>query len=520
MTTRSAKLRVPADLLDTLSELGSGGQGKVYELSGRAPGLQALPYTNLVYKEYIRSVRTTLDPDVLDEMSQYAARLTSGPEGLGDRLAWPLATVEQEGTVSGFLMRRASQQFVVQLQLPSGAKATLAEAQLLLNDEQYLADRRLPVHDRWRLQFLRDTADTLAQLHRNGIIVGDLSPKNLLASFTTRPYCFFLDCDAMRISGRSVLSQVETTGWEVPNDEERATIASDAYKLALLAIRLFTGDQESKDITALSAVYPALGQLALKGISTDPSARPTPVKWLPILDAAIPGAMTALPLQRIRGSAGGAAPAGNPVMSSSAAAPRPGGWRGAPPIPPSTTRAPVGASALGNLGKMLGIVLIGFIGLLFLIGVPTQTKTGSPGAGPSATPVITNPADPAEAHAELDRLVMADSAEVRSVIAERWVPQLASARKGLVVNGVVFDYTDILKEHQAVRKQYPNARLVWSGDWTVFNGRDFFVTVLAVPFGTAEGANRWCDQQGIDRDHCFAKLLSQVRDPAGTTRHR
>jgi hypothetical protein len=172
---------------------------------------------------------------------------------------------------------------------------------------------------------------------------------------------------------------------------------------------------------------------------------------------------------------------------------------------------------------VLGIVVVGFIGLFVLIGVLNQAKSGSSGAEVSATPITTNPTDPtdpAAAHAELDRLVMADSSEVRSALSERWVAQLASARKGLVVNGVVFDYTDVLKEHQGVRQRYSNARLIWSGDWTVFNGSDFYVTVLAVPFGTAEEANGWCDQQGIDRDHCFAKLLSRVRGPAGTTRHR
>lgn len=295
MTVRATELRVPADLLGTLSELGSGGQGTVYELSGRAPRLRALPYTDLVYKEYNRSARATLNPVVLDEMAQQAALLRSGPT-MGDRLAWPVATVEREGAVSGFLMRRAPWSFMVRLQLPRSVKWTLAEAQLLLNDEQYLSDRRLPVHDRWRLQFIRDTAGTLAQLHRGGIAVGDLSPKNLLASFTTRPCCFFLDCDTIRIAGWSALPQVETIGWEVQNGEEQGTIASDAYKLALLAVRLFAGDQDSKDVTALSAVYPPLGRLAQLGLSTSPSIRPTPINWLPTLDAAIRRATTVLPL--------------------------------------------------------------------------------------------------------------------------------------------------------------------------------------------------------------------------------
>ncbi|MGH3832080.1 MAG: hypothetical protein ACRDRS_16815 [Pseudonocardiaceae bacterium] len=386
MTARSAKLHVHVDSLGILSELGSGGQGTVYTISEKAPGLRALPYPNLVYvyKEYNQSARAALDPDVLDEMARYAAELTSGPERLGDRLGWPLATVERNGAVSGFLMRRASPNFEVQLQLPSGVKQTLAEVQLLLNDGQYLADRTLPVHNRWRLQFLRDTAATLAQLHQSDIAVGDLSPKNLLASFSTRPCCFFLDCDAMRIAGRSALDQVETTGWEIPNGEEKATIASDAYKLALLAIRLFAGDQDSNDAAALSAAYPPLGQLAQWGISTNPSARPMPIRWLPTLDAAIPRTTTALPWEQSRSKAGGATAPKRLVTattprSAPTTAPQPLQGRTAPTPPPS---------APNHRGKKFGITLAVIFGialvvvsLLFMIDVLPHIKSGPSGEG-------------------------------------------------------------------------------------------------------------------------------------------
>ncbi|MGH3904521.1 MAG: hypothetical protein ACRDTE_10075, partial [Pseudonocardiaceae bacterium] len=311
MTARSAKLRVPVGLLGALSELGSGGQGTVYAVSTEAAAKLSLPYTDLAYKEYDRSARAKLDPDVLDEMARFGGHLTPDQEGLGTRVAWPLATVERDGAVSGFLMRRAREQFVVDLQLPSGQKR-LAEAQHLLNDERFLIDRGLPVHDRWRLQFLRDTADTLAQLHRNGITVGDLSPKNVLVSFTSRPCCFFLDCDTMRMNNDSALPQVETPGWYIPKNEERATSSSDAYKLALLAIRLFAGDQDSKDIMALSAVSRPLGALAHSGISADPSVRPTPTEWLPALDAAMPAAATTLPGEGISARGPGGAPTGGP----------------------------------------------------------------------------------------------------------------------------------------------------------------------------------------------------------------
>ncbi|MGH3980723.1 MAG: serine/threonine-protein kinase [Pseudonocardiaceae bacterium] len=120
---------------------------------------------------------------------------------------------------------------------------------------------------------------------------------------------------------------------------------------------------------------------------------------------------------------------------------------------------------------------------------------------------------------ELTAQLALDDAEVRSWLAEFWVPQLASARPGLVVDGVPFDYTDILAEHRLLRSSY-DARLIWSGEWSSFREDDFYVTVAAVPFGTPEEANAWCDLQGIDADHCFAKRLSTVSGTEGNTVHR
>ena len=83
--------------------------------------------------------------------------------------------------------------------------------------------------------------------HRHGVAVGDLSPKNLLFSLGPPVKVYFVDCDGMRL-GRSVLPQVETPDSavrDVNRTEELATPASDSYKLALLTLRLFAGDQST-----------------------------------------------------------------------------------------------------------------------------------------------------------------------------------------------------------------------------------------------------------------------------------
>jgi hypothetical protein len=337
MTGLPASLRIPAEALGALSEIGSGGQGKVYAVPARAaalPGTRA--HTRLVYKEYDPATRAALDLDVLEDMVGYAEALVPDGESLGDRLAWPLALVERGGQVTGFLMRRVPDEFHFRLRLPLRAeKIVLAQAQHLLNDDRFLSDRQLPVHDKWRVEFLRDTAGAMDDLHRRGIVVGDLSPMNLLATFLARPSCFFIDCDAMRLGGRSVAGQVETTGWEIPPGEALATAASDAYKLALLAVRLVSGDQESRDPAKLASVSGSLADLARRGLSTDPGSRPTPADWVTALDGTVTTADTALPWERMPN----VAPTARPGTTQNHV-PRPA-------VPPTPVRPPGRAAAAG-----------------------------------------------------------------------------------------------------------------------------------------------------------------------------
>ena len=60
----------------------------------------------------------------------------------------------------------------------------------------------------------------MADLHELDVVVGDLSPNNLLFSTTSRPRCYFIDCDAMRVGGRSILPQIETQDWQAPSAGE------------------------------------------------------------------------------------------------------------------------------------------------------------------------------------------------------------------------------------------------------------------------------------------------------------
>lgn len=266
--------------LGPMTRIGSGGQGTVYALT-EDPGL--------VYKEY--APRFVDDVDVAT-LARFARLATAGPdaESLLRLAAWPTAIVRKGGVVRGFLMPRVPEQYMVRLRLPAGPATVLAQVQFLLNGDDYLRSCGLALDERLRLEFLRDTGEALATFHRLGICVGDLSPNNLLFSLTERPRCYFLDCDAMRLDGDSVLAQAETPEWDVPGGEgeELATPATDAYKFGLLAVRLFAGHQQVRDPAAAGKrLRGEVRGLAARSLSADPGERPPPERWLGVLDTAI-----------------------------------------------------------------------------------------------------------------------------------------------------------------------------------------------------------------------------------------
>lgn len=92
-----------------------------------------------------------------------------------------------------------------------------------------------------------------------------------------------------------------------------------------------------------------------------------------------------------------------------------------------------------------------------------------------------------------------------------WIPQLSSKRPGTFDDGKTYDCAAILSEHNTLRAEY-NALLMWSGDWPqIFHSHnDYWVTVAGMIYPTKAGAQGWCNDHGLDSDHCFPTLI-----PAG-----
>ena len=265
------------------NELGGGGQGKVTEVTGLVIGGR----WPAVLKTYNAA---TVNPDkaVLERIVAFPAQLAPGDSTwLHEHTAWPAVIAEDSGVIRGFLMRAVPDAYYFGFRTRTrGTRRQLADVAFLLNTDQYVTSAGLSVSDRDRLALLTSLAGALSRLHSLDIVVGDLSPKNLLFSLAPAPDCFIIDCDAMCVRGETVLPQIQTPDWEVPTGETTATSAADAYKFGLLATRLFARDQSSRDPAALSAFAPELGRLAQASLQHDPSQRPAPRDWIPALAAA------------------------------------------------------------------------------------------------------------------------------------------------------------------------------------------------------------------------------------------
>lgn len=175
-------------------------------------------------------------------------------------------------------------------------------------------------------------------------------------------------------------------------------------------------------------------------------------------------------------------------------------------------------SLLVVAGAIAAVTLLGRTDLSPSVAQPgldgQESATGAASHAASPTPTQ----QPAEDR--LDAQVLSDAPAVDSVVGY-WVPQVSSKTIGTIDSaGVEYGYTEILAGFQDWRRRYADAVLLRSGDFTSFRSSGYWVVVVARPFADSAGANRWCDQQGLARDDCFAKRLSRTDGPEGNTEPR
>ncbi|MEV4638069.1 hypothetical protein AB0J80_12030 [Actinoplanes sp. NPDC049548] len=272
---------VDRDVLGVLRRVGDGGQGVVY-LTDK---IKINRTWSAAYKEYLPG--TSFDPDVLSRMVGFVPELDEGSgRWLCETTAWPAALVRTGGRVTGFLMRQIPERF--RMPWGDGGADVPAAMQYLLNPEAYLKRKSIHLDYRLRLRLLESIADVMARLHSLDVVVGDMSPNNLLIDLND-PACFLIDADGMRLRGQDVLHQVETPEWHVPRPgrEPIATKASDSYKFGLLAARLFAQDQMGQDVSVLAGVSGELAVMARRSLDVNSTIRPSLGDWRGALQKAV-----------------------------------------------------------------------------------------------------------------------------------------------------------------------------------------------------------------------------------------
>ena len=149
-------------------------------------------------------------------------------------------------------------------------------------------------------------------------------------------------------------------------------------------------------------------------------------------------------------------------------------------------------------------------------GLPSSPSGPSslPTAAPSSVPLPTN--DSVSGN-QLRATAASDQSFVLSA-SERWVPQLSSKRLGMVAEGRTWTNAMIMNEHEQLRSPpIPVLAFCGRGTGLMFSDSDFWITVAGVSFPTADGALTWCTTNGIDSDHCYAKLISTTHPVDGST---
>lgn len=252
MTTDIPRGELPGT--GSLTVLGTGGEGTVYDLPADAVPQQvqeAAAGRRVVYKQF----RT---PDSLAEAEHHRAVVgflgklgSEQREWLLDRTAWPLAVVEDADTVCGILMPRVPDRFFRDFPL-SGGRTRRGEAgfQMLLNDGRYLDRMGLSLTGEQKYALLAEVSDLLRVLQGGGVVVGDLSARNLMfcqGTGAAAASVYLIDCDSVSVPGSGNPDSMETPGWEVPAGEQKQTGDADRYKFGLLALRLLAGDQQTRD---------------------------------------------------------------------------------------------------------------------------------------------------------------------------------------------------------------------------------------------------------------------------------
>lgn len=89
---------------------------------------------------------------------------------------------------------------------------------------------------------------------------------------------------------------------------------------------------------------------------------------------------------------------------------------------------------------------------------------------------------------------------------EAYTTQLSSKKFGMQAEGHTWSYRDIYRQFLQLKGKYPNALLIWSGDFPTYTNAgttDYYVILSGESFDSVGAASGWCSANGYTTDDCI-----------------
>ncbi|WP_433825899.1 hypothetical protein ACQP2E_27795 [Actinoplanes sp. CA-015351] len=336
----SGGLEFTVGQLGRIEPLARGGTATVHLVPdltrvGDQPG----PY---VYKKYTDKTKQSAGPALgqgLSNFVQFRDRLPADQlKAWDERIIWPVALVKDGGgAADGILMRIIPDRFFHHFtKRNGGSNHKPREIETLFGDTETAMRKGLPdVSLGTRLQLIRAIAAAYGMMHKENIVLGDVSGRNIIYDpDPQRPAIMVVDVDSARIRGNRATfgSQPHTPNWQPPealaashalesakrsvppaardvqdrlhNAWSIQSAKTDVYKFGLMVVRILdfgrgcaVNRDPAKARTILRAQLGTEAQALLDAsMAGDPQDRPLMRDWYRVLQ----GAPSTTPKQRPR----------------------------------------------------------------------------------------------------------------------------------------------------------------------------------------------------------------------------
>ena len=109
------------------------------------------------------------------------------------------------------------------------------------------------------------------------------------------------------------------------------------------------------------------------------------------------------------------------------------------------------------------------------------------------------------AKAAIDRQIAHDKSAV-SDLGDAYTTQLSSKQLNMQAEGKTWSYQDIYQQYVDLRRQWPNALMLWSGDWPTYTDTgtgSYYVIISGEALGSVQSGWNWCSSNGFGPDDCL-----------------